>query len=298
MRTATHTQLRAFHAVARTRSVSKAADMLGLTQPAVSVQVNALEAAHAVRLFRRQGREVVLTDTGRELFELTRQMFVAEEQIGEFLTGRATLGTGSLVLAADGPHVALDVISAFMKRHPRLRVSVRLGNTSAALQMLLEQRADAAVVANPKPNPRLFTLPIQRRGMLALIPRDHPLAARDRLGLQDLVGHPVVLRETGSTTRRVLDEAVRRQGLALSPALELGSREAMREAVARGLGIGFLFERESEGDARTVARPLDGLSDVNLDTLACLRSSRRRAVVRALIEAARDLANAAEVGAA
>mgnify|MGYP001343182998 CR=1 FL=1 len=298
MRTATHTQLRAFHAVARTRSFSKAADVLGLTQPAVSVQVKALEATYAVRLFRRQGREVVLTDTGRELFELTRQMFVAEEQIGEFLTGRATLGTGSLVLAADGPHVALDVISAFMKRHPRLRVSVRLGNTSAVLQMLLEQRADAAIVANPKPNPRLLTLPIQRRGMLALMPRDHPLAARDRLSLQDLVGHPVVLRETGSTTRRVLDEAVRRQGLALSPALELGSREAMREAVARGLGIGFLFERESEGDARTVARPLDGLSDVNVDALACLRSSRRRAVVRALIETARDLANAAEVGAA
>lgn len=292
MQIVNHTQLRAFHAVARTRSFSKAADLLGLTQPAVSVQVKALESAHGVRLFRRQGGEAVLTETGRDLFDLTRQMVLAEEQIGEFLTDTAALEAGSLSLAADGPHVALDVVSAFMQRYPRLRVSVRLGNTETTVQHLLEQRADAAIVANPRPDPRLFTLPIHRRGMLALLPRDHPLAARGRLTLREIADYPVILRETGSTTRRLLEDAVRRLDITLSPALELGSREAVREAVARGLGIGFLFERENEGDDRTVALPLDGLSDVNVDTVACLKSNRRRAMVRALIGIAGEIATA------
>ncbi|WP_119461464.1 LysR substrate-binding domain-containing protein [Rhodospirillaceae bacterium SYSU D60014] len=285
-----YTQLRAFNAVARARSFSKAASLLGITQPAVTVQVKALETAYAVHLFQRQGRSVVPTESGQALFALTQQMFLAEERIGEFLTSSTTLEAGSLALAADGPHIALDVVSRFARRYPRVQVSVRLGNTAAAVQELLEQRVDAAVVANPKTDPRTIIVPIHRRGMLALVPRDHPLATQSRLKLRDIAGHPVILREIGSTTRRLLDEAARRANVALAPTLELGSREAMREAVARGLGIGFLFERENEGDDRTVAVPLQGLSDINVDTVTCLKSNRRSAVVRAVIEIAEEIA--------
>lgn len=290
MRTVNHTQLRAFDAVARARSFSKAANLLGITQPAVTVQVKALETAYAVHLFHRQGRNVVPTEAGQALFALTQQMFLAEERIGEFLTSSTALQAGSLALAADGPHIALDVVARFAHRYPRVQISVRLGNTGAAIQELLERRVDAAVVANPRADSRMVIVPIHRRGMLALVPREHPLATRPRLKLRDIGGHPVILRETGSTTRRLLDEAARRLNVELSPTLELGSREAMREAVARGLGIGFLFERENEGDDRTVAVPLQGLSNINVDTVMCLKGNQRRAVVRAVIDIAREIA--------
>jgi aminoethylphosphonate catabolism LysR family transcriptional regulator len=282
--------------VAQARGFSRAASLLGLTQPAVTVQVRALETAHGMRLFRRLGREVVLTDAGRALFELTQSMFAAEERIGEFLHASTSLETGTLSVAADGPHLALDVVSLLAKRHPRLRIAMRLGNTDSAVQDLLDQRVDAAVIALRRPIPRSYALPIYRRGMLALVPRGHALASRRRLRLPELADEPVILREAGSTTRRILDEAMRRFDVRLTPALELGSREAMREAVARGLGIGFLFERENEGDERTVAIPLAGLADVNVDAVVCLEANRRRAVVRALFEAARELARSARDG--
>jgi aminoethylphosphonate catabolism LysR family transcriptional regulator len=284
-----YTQLRAFHMVARLRGFTRAAAGLGLTQPAVTVQVKALETAYGVRLFERQGREVVLTDTGRRLFDLTQEIFAAEERAGEFLAGRAGLQSGSLTLAADGPHAALDVVSLFRRKHPQIQLFVRLGNTDLAVQDLLEQRADAAVIGMRRPIPRTFALPLQRRNLLALVPRAHALASRRRLRWSDLRGQVLILREQGSTTRRVIDEALRRQGLDLTPGLELGSREAVREAVARGLGIGFLFEREADGDSRSIAVPLTGVEAASTDYVVCLSSQRQRAVVAALLAVAAEL---------
>ncbi|MEE9480314.1 MAG: LysR substrate-binding domain-containing protein [Kiloniellales bacterium] len=287
-----YSQVRAFHAVARDGGFSAAADRLGITQPAVSIQVRQLEEGYGLVLFDRSGGQVRLTGAGRGLFDLTSQMFQAEERARDFLAASKALETGSLTLAADGPHVALQVVAAFHGSYPGVRLSVSLGNARTVWNEVLEHRVDAAVLANPADDGRLRVVPLARQDMMVLLVRDHPLGGRPRLTLAELRDQPAILREPGSNTRRILDRALADAGISVRPVLELGSREAMREAVAMGLGIGFLFERECVGDERTLAVPLAGLAASSLDTLVCLKSQSRRRAVAALIETARAVGRA------
>jgi aminoethylphosphonate catabolism LysR family transcriptional regulator len=282
-------QLRAFDAVARERSFSKAARLLGLTQPAVTMQVRSLETSCGHALFNRAGREIELTRSAKPLFELTRQMFTTEEQIEEFVSTANALERGSLKLGADGPHVALVVISAFRQRYPGIEISVSLGSQRNVWEDVLNYRVDAAVVGNAVGDARIMNLPITEQDMTVLLPRRHPLAKRKSLRLADLAGYAVIRRESGSNTQRLVDDALRRAKLALPTALEMGSREAVQEAVKLGLGIGFLLEREGIPDTGTVAVPLADLRACNVDSVVCLHSQRKRRIVQAFIDVAATL---------
>jgi len=282
-------QLRAFNAVARELSFSKAADALNVTQPAITLHVQALEQAHGLKLFNRLARSISLTDAGRELQQRTRLMFAAEAEIADYLAGSEALHHGSLSLAADGPHVALDIVSEFRTRHPGIEIRMKLGNAETTLADVMNQNVDACVVANPPSDKKLLIVPIMRQNMVAIVPKGHAWAQRKSIALADLKNQPVILRESGSNTRRMLERALRKQAVNIDPVLELGSREAMREAVALGLGIGFMQERESVGDDRIAAITIRDLRESNLDTLVCLKRQAKRLAVAALIRVAKDV---------
>jgi aminoethylphosphonate catabolism LysR family transcriptional regulator len=282
-------QLRAFNAVARQRSFSKAATVLGVTQPAITMQVRNLERACGQALFSRADREISLTGAGMELLALTRLIFETEERVEAFIGAANELAQGNLRIAADGPHVALTVIAAFRQRYPGIDVAVTLGSQRTVWQDVLDYRVDAAILGNPSADDRLTVVPILRQDMMVVLPVGHRLAARSELRLAELAGEGMIRREPGSNTQRVLDQELRRAGLALPVALELGSREAVREAVALGLGIGFLFERECTVDTRVIAVPLTDMRGTNLDAVICLSSQRKRRIVDAFIETAKEL---------
>lgn len=284
-----YTQLRAFHAVARLRSVSRAAVALGLTQPAVTIQLRALEEAHRLKLFRRRGRELQPTEAGNALFAITQRLFAAEAEARELMQGEAALTGASLTLGADGPHLALDLLDRLRRAYPALKVAIRLGNSGATLQALRDQQVDAALLANPPADPKLQIHPVGRRDMMVLLPVGHKLAKRRKLELADLAGQPILFRERGSTTRRLLDRIIAERKLTIAPALELGSREALREAVARGFGIGFLFRGEAAGDSRLVTVPLEGGGGINQDMLICRKGQERGALFQALLAAAKAI---------
>lgn len=279
-------QLRAFDAVARERSFSKAASLLGLTQPAITTQVRNLEESCRQALFVRTTEGVHLTDAAKPLFELTRHMFSTEEQIEDLVSLAAALKYGSLKLAADGPHVALQVVSAFKEHYPGIDISVSLGSQREVWGDLLGYRVDAAVIGNAASDARIMAIPVARQGMWVLLPNDHPLAAFKSLSLADLSAHPIIRREPGSNTQRLIDEALQRAQLSLPTAMELGSREAVVEAVKQRLGIGFVLEREIPDGTRTIAIPLAELHACNIDSVVCLHSQRKRGIVRTFLSVA------------
>ncbi len=284
-----YSQLRAFDAVAREASFSKAAVRLGVTQPAVTLQVRGLEQDHGISLIRRTTRAVALTEAGEELYVLTRRMFAAEAEIGGYLAESDALAQGSLVLGADGPHVALQIVAAYRQRYPGIRLRVALGNARSTWRDLLDQKVDAAVLANPKQDARVCALPLSHQDLMVLLPRDHPLAGHAALDLAELGDHPVILREAGSNTRRVVEAALKRAGLRLNVTLELGSREAVREAVAIGLGLSFLYGSEATEDHRTRTVTLSGLERSSLDSLVYLNGQEKQRTLKALIEVARSV---------
>lgn len=284
-----YTQLRAFHAVARELSVSRAADALSVTQPAVTLHLQALEEQYGLMLFNRSKTGVTLTRDGEELYKLTQRMFADEAEIAAYLGGMAALAHGHISLAADGPHVALDLVSEYRARYPGIEVSMTLGNADETLDDVMSQRVDAGLLANPPKNDRLVRVPVLRQSMVAVVHRDHPWAKKGGIQLADLAGQPVILRESGSMTRRTLQAALDKKNIRVEPVMELGSREAAREAAAHGLGIAFMQERETVGDDRVQGVAIRDLRETNLDTLVCLKRDARRRTIQALIEVARDL---------
>jgi aminoethylphosphonate catabolism LysR family transcriptional regulator len=287
-----YSQWRAFDAVARELSFSRAASRLGITQPAVTIQVRALESACAMSLFRRHGAQIALTDTGRTLLGLTRRMFAVEDEIREFLTASKALERGSARLVSDGPHPALAFVAAFRRRYPAITLSVAFGNSETAWAALVEDKADAAVVAEPPPDERVRGVLLGQQRLVALLPPTHRLARRRSLRLADLQDEQLLLREQGSTTRRILERALQASRIRFRSTLELGSREAVREAVAMGLGISFVFEQEGGGDPRSVAIELADLEASNRDMLVFQRSDAERAIVRAMIAVAEQMQKA------
>jgi len=281
-----YSQLRAFDAVARARSFSRAAQMLGVTQPAVSLQVAALERAYRTDLLLRSGTVLTLTAEGEALFALTRQMFIAEAEIEDLLKSTETLQRGHLRFGADGPHLALDLVAAFRQRYPLITLELVLGNATQTWSALLQSVVDIAIIANPPEDVRVARQPLVKQNMMLLVPRGHAFARLSQIGLKDLVDQPVIFREHGSNTQHTLEVALKKAGLRLSPVLTVGSREAMIEAVSRKIGIGFIFDREKNEDPRSIAITLRELRSSNKNMLVYLKPRRRRRTVQALIEVA------------
>jgi len=283
---ATFAQLKAFHALALERNFHRAAERLGLTQPAVSIQVKKLEQDSGRSLLLRSGHKVTLTDEGRSLFELTTRIFDAESQARQMLDNRDKGVPRTIHLGADGPHVALDLIAKMQKQEPDVRFRVSLANAETTWQNLLSMQVDAAVMANSKADQRVFSQTITSQNLLALVPVDHSLSVRKELSFKDLSSCNLIFRELGSNTQRIVDDAFADLDLIPEVAMVMGSREGVREAVARGLGIGFGFNRELGCDPRFIGVPIPDFERCNKDKLLCLKKQQSAPLVKALFAAA------------
>ena len=275
------TQLRAFHAVASEGSFTRGALRLGISQPAVTVQVRALEQGYGVELFRRQGQRIELTEFGRDLWQRSRRVFAELDDLEQLMASAGELRVGRLEIGADGPFSVMDLVASFIGRYPGVRIAVRIGNATRVLADLREARTDLAVLNLIEPAGDLHSQMLYRDRIVAFVPAEHAWAARVRVELAELAAAPLILREPGSATRALLAAALERAGLALRIALELGSREAVREAVLAGLGVGTVFERELVADPRL--QPL-AIAGADLDatvSLACLPERRRLRAVQA-----------------
>ncbi|MEQ9325798.1 MAG: LysR substrate-binding domain-containing protein [Rhodospirillales bacterium] len=284
-----HAQLRAFHQVATEGSFTKAAAALRVTQPTISAQVKALEDAYGIRLFDRRGRGVALTDLGENLLQITRRLFDLEEQAAELLSANRALEGGHLKIGIDSPMHVTPILTEFVKRYPGITIGLSTGNSDKVLHDLLDYRTDIAVVARLQVDDRLVSIVLREDRLVVFMRKDHPLAGRGYIGLGDIAGERLILRETGSVTRQIFEEALDRAQIEPQTVMEMDSREAVREAVTAGLGIGVVSNAEI-GEATGLAT-LDIVdADVTMtEYLVCLRERRRLRIVRAFMDLAREI---------
>ena len=286
-------QLRAFHAVAAQSSFTLAARMLGLTQPTLSQSVKALEERYGVLLFERSSRTVQPTEMGRRLFQLTTRLFDTEQEAATLLEGSAQLAQGLLQLGADSPYYVMPLIAEFDRRHPQVEIRLSIGNAGAVLEDLSEARLDVALLSNPPVDPRFHIAPLYRDPVRLMLPAGHPLAALDAVPAAQLAGQRLVMRETGSMTRRTVERGLAEAEIVPAAVFEVTGREAVQEAVGHGLGIGFISEGEIRADPRIAIRPLGDRGWQTDEYVLCHRDRRRFPAIRAFI----DLAVAAAGGA-
>lgn len=232
--------LRVFAAVAEHRGFSRAAVALRLSQPAVSKTVQELERQVGLALFDRGERSPRLTDAGEALFARARELFGVERIAEEELAALRGLERGVLRVGASttiATYFLPPLLARFHQEHPGVTLRVVSANTRAIARRLLEGRLDIALVEGPISHARLSVIPWREDELVVIAPATHRLVRRRRVVAADLMGEPFILREPGSGTRVVAEAALAEHGVRPSATVQLGSTEAIKQAVAAGLGL-------------------------------------------------------------
>ncbi len=283
-----YTQIRSFHAVAKAGSFTGAARDLNVSQPTVTEQVKELEATYGIEVFNRARRKVKLTTTGRSLFDITHRLFGVVRETETFLRAAGDYGVGHLRVSCVLPFFIVDMVTALREQYPKVKISISSGNSTETLRSLLAYETDVGVLSDHDPDHRLFTRVNDSHVIVAVVSCDHPWAEREKINLADLHGQPMVMREVGSNTRRAFEAAAIAAGITPDVVLEIESGEAVREAVAKGHGIGVFGELALPSDPRLkVLRFNDVQIKVNR-YLACLRERRNEFLVEAFFNVAND----------
>ncbi|ANI13916.1 aminoethylphosphonate catabolism associated LysR family transcriptional regulator [Pseudomonas citronellolis] len=284
-------ELKAFYMVARLGSITQAAKKLGLSQPTVTTQIRSLEGQYAVELFYRGGRRLTLTDEGARLLPMVQALLQQESDIEFFLRNCGQM-QGSLRIGATSPYYVLGLIKAFRERYPQIEVSVEIGNSQQVLEALYECRVDLAASSQPVEDARLIHLVLGRDPLVLAVHRSHPLAAQRSVALGELRNHCLLMREAGSTTRELTEKLLRESAVTPASMLEIGSRESIREAVIRNLGVSIISRQEVPDNPELRVLELQGAPLID-EYLFCLKERRQARLTSAFLALARETAPAA-----
>ena len=236
-------QLRAFEAVTRTGSFTKAAERLRVTIPAVSLQIRQLEREHGVTLFERLGRRVRLTPAGERLRQYADRIFTLAHDAERALESTGDFRGTRLRLAAT-PTAAGYYLAPFWKRlrrrYPGLQLEVSVHNTRTVRQRLLALEDDLGMLGGGTEDGALIVRPFARDTMVAIVSREHPWAKRKAVTLKALGREPLILREPGSAGRELVERALRTAGIEPHAVMEMTSTEAIKQAVEANGGVAVL----------------------------------------------------------
>jgi len=285
------TQLRSFQAVALEGGFTSAAERLNLSQPTITQQVGELEDKFGVELFHRQGRRVELSEVGKSLLTVTERMFTSNDDAIELLEAASGLGTGHLRVSAVGPFDVILVIAPVSEANPGIRISLTVCNSENALQALMDFRADVAMLASTQLDPRLHYVDFGTRPLVLYVNKSHPWSKRRNVRLRDLQGQKMIVREAGSQTRLIFERACAAANITPRQRTEINNRDAFREAVAQGLGIGVIGDRGLAPDDR-LHRIAIRDADLPMERqLACLKERRNARLIKAFLETGRIVAD-------
>ncbi|RED44840.1 LysR substrate-binding domain-containing protein [Aestuariispira insulae] len=286
-----YSQIRAFNAVARLSNISAAANRLGVTQPAITAQIRTLEKSYGVMLFERSNTGVRLTKLGRQLYRETASLDEQEEVIDHILGESAELKTGELRIVSGAPSLCVELLSEFNRLYPQVRLDVRFGNWGRVTSAIFERQADLAILTNPPEDEKLHMVHLIDQRLDCLVPEHHPLAQQASVSFRELADYPVIFRNGASITQRTVDDCLARAGLRLEPMVSLETREAVYEAVAEGMGVGFMLSAASKRQEKVRRVPILEAPENHPEKLFCLRPNLRRRVVQAFFDVAEEWAH-------
>jgi len=242
MKNATLRQLRVFESAARHLSLTRAAEELHLTPPAVSIQIRQLEGHAHAQLFERAGRGLRLTQAGEEVLAHARGILGHIVAAEEAIEGLAALEQGLLDVAVinAGDYFFPWLLAAFRERHPRIRVRLSVGNRDELLERLAGHGVDLAVMSHPPADTRFAAEAFAPHPHVIVAAPGHRLAGKRAVPLSRLAAEPLITREPGSATRLAMEQAFGEAGVAPRVEMEIASNETIKQAVAAGFGVGFL----------------------------------------------------------
>ncbi|MEW6331488.1 MAG: LysR family transcriptional regulator [Pseudomonadota bacterium] len=262
MRHSTLRQLEVFEAIARLGSFTRAAEELFLTQPTVSMQIKKLTEAVGLPLFEQVGKKIYLTDAGRELHKTSREIFERFTRFEMLVADMKGLKQGALRLAVvtTAKYFAPRLLGPFCQQYPGIEVSLKVSNRERILERLADNQDDLCILGQPPEELEAESEPFLENPLVVLAPANHPLAGKKKIPLARLAEEPFLLREPGSGTRMAVERLFATHGLKMKVRMELGSNEAIKQAIVGGLGVSVLSRHTLALDA-----PMGQLAILNVE---------------------------------
>jgi DNA-binding transcriptional LysR family regulator len=245
-----------FCKIVELRSFSRAAEAVLLTQPTVSGHIKALEAELGLRLFDRAARSVTPTRAGELLYGYACRLLALREEAMQALNAHKGGLSGHLIIGASsipGAYILPPLVAAFKRAHPDVTLSLHVGGSRDIVRGVIEGSVELGVVGARFDEGRVQYVPIAKDELVLAVAASHPWAGRGSVRLPELAGQPFVMRERGSGTRKITEEALRERGMdpaRLRVVLEVTSNEAVRQALKAGAGLAVISRRAVEDDVR------------------------------------------------
>jgi DNA-binding transcriptional LysR family regulator len=246
-------QLRTFHFAAREKNMTRAAEILCITQPAVTMQIKALEYALGLKLIKKSGKDFQLTEVGEALFGYAGRMFAIVEEMEHSLKGYAEFAQGSLTLGTTrsfARHLMPGLISSFQELYPGVKVSLKVGSSQEIADGLMSFKYDLGIIGRLSYGSRLKAMPYTKEEFCVVTPPRHRFAKKGTISLKELQNEPIIIREAGSGARYAILALLRSYDIFPSFLVEAGSVEFIKEYVIKGRGISILYRPEVEREVK------------------------------------------------
>jgi len=235
-------QLKLFEAVARLGSYTRAAEELCLSQPAVSIQVKRLEEQAGLPLLEKIGKKILPTAAGKAVYSASLDILKRVDDLKnsiEELEGTVK-GTLQLSVVSTAKYFLPNLLGVFLQKYPDVTPKLKFTNRARVMERLMNNEDDFVIMGQTPEDENLEAHPFLNNILGIIAPPDHPLANKKDIAVEELVHHRFLNREIGSGTRYVFDKLLERRGVQIEPYMELGSSEALKQAVMAGLGITVL----------------------------------------------------------
>lgn len=294
-------QLRVFEASVRLGSLTRAAQELHMAQPTASVQIRKLSETVGLPLFEHVGRRIYLTDAGDRLYQGCQEVFHAFAALEELFNDMRQLRSGHLRLAVSstGKSFAPRLLGAFTQRHPGIEASLQIHNRQSLLERMAANEDDLYIFADPPDIQDVVAQVLLPNPLVVFARDDHPLAGRKSIAFARLAQEPFLIREEGSGTRRLTMKLFGKHGCAPKIRMELGTNEAIKEAILAGLGVSILSRYTlglDDEPSRLVCLDVEGFPLENHWHLVYRQGKQLSAVARAFLDFARTEAKGLVLG--
>ena len=246
-------QLRAFFLVVTEKSVTKAAQKLFVTQPAVTMQIKALEENLGVKLFNKIGKNIELTDIGNNLFNYAKRIFEIVEELEYVIEGYRELKTGSLTIGTTrsfARHLMPGLLSRFQEKYPGIKVYLKEASSQDIADGLMDFRYDLGIIGPFKYKGKLKVIPYTKEEFCLVVSPKHKFARKHKVSIRDLKDESIIIREEGSGSRHAILSMIDRYNIKPSVLVEAGSVEFIKEYVMKDRGISFLYRPEVELESK------------------------------------------------
>jgi DNA-binding transcriptional LysR family regulator len=282
-----------FYEVVKARSFSRAAEVLFMTQPGVSNHVSQLEIQTGTRLLIREKGRFKLTKEGRFVFRHAEKMQAIATELENSIRAMRRDMEHIIKIATTPVYSKImmpNILDSFQKANPEIMIKLDLGSSNDMLKTVFSMENDVVVAANQKTSKKLYAFPLVKEDLVLITCKNHPLSRKNSASLRDIAEHPLVIREEGSSTKKVVREAFESMNIKPSVLIEVKSTEFIKEWVSQGRGVSVLIRRAVSDDENKHLEVVPLKEPLSLEvSVLFLKSRKHDSSIQKFMEHIKDL---------